>query len=113
MLLLLDWLSVKPAMPVGDVIPVGETALTGLEFALFSWFMLGAGPFVVFLPTKLSKSMLIFPASLSHVEPIGIDFLVGSGSALLFVELLLDEVDDGRRILSAENKCEMELKFNC
>jgi hypothetical protein len=62
--------------------------------------MLGAGPFG-FFPTKLSKSMLMLPASLAHVEPMGICFLGGSaGAELLFVELLKD-VLDGRRMLSA------------
>jgi hypothetical protein len=53
-------------------------ALTGLVLALFSWFMLGAGPFDDFFPTKLSKSMFRLPASFAQVEPMGICFLGGS-----------------------------------
>lgn len=87
-------------LPVGDVTPIGEVAFTGLVFALFSWFMLGAGPFEVFLPTKLSKSMLMLPALL-QVEPIGIGFFDGSAGALLLEELLLNELD-GRRMLLAK-----------
>lgn len=81
-------------------LPVGETAFTGLVLALFSAFMLGAGPFEVFFPIKLSKSMLMLPALL-HVDPMGIAFFIGSVGALLLVELLLDDVLDGRRMLSA------------
>lgn len=65
--------------------------------------MLGAGPFVAFRPTKLSKSMLMFPASV-HVEPIAIGFLLGSGAALLLEKLLLADVLDGRRMLSTKMK---------
>lgn len=75
-------------------------AFTGLVLALFSWFMLGAGPFEFFFPTKLSKSMLMLPASLAHVDPIGICFLGGSTGALLLAVLLKD-VLDGKRMLSA------------
>lgn len=74
---------------------------TGLVVALFSWFMLGAGPFIVFFPTKLSKSILMLAASLAQVDPISICFLAGSTGALLLVELL-KEVLDGKRMLSAE-----------
>lgn len=65
--------------------------------------MLGAGPFEAFRPTKLSKSMLILPALL-HVDPIAIDFLVGSGAALLLAELLIADELEGRRMLSARSR---------
>lgn len=86
-------------VPIGDFKPLGEAFLTGLVFALFNWFMLGAGPLFAFLPIKLSKSMLMFPASL-HVEPKAIGFFDGSGGTLLLLELLL-VVLDGNRMLSA------------
>lgn len=61
--------------------------------------MLGAGPFADFLPTRLSKSMLMLPAFV-QVDPIGIGFFEGSLIVLLFVELFIEL--EGRRMLSAE-----------
>lgn len=90
--------------PIGDkTVPVGDVTLAGLVFALFSWFMLGAGPFEFFLPTRLSKSMLTLPTSLLQVEPRAIGFFDGcSTGMLLLVELLKIELD-GWRMLSARN----------
>lgn len=91
-------------LPIGDMtLPVGEVTLAGLVFALLSWFMLGAGPFVFVLPTRLSKSMFTLPTSLLQVEPRAIGFFDGCSTAalLLLVELLKIELD-GWRMLSAE-----------
>lgn len=88
-------------LPIGDLIPPGDTAdFTGLVLALLSWFMLGAGPFAVVLPTRLSKSMFIWPA-LVHVDPIAIGFFEVSFDVMFSMELLLMELE-GRRMLSAE-----------
>lgn len=96
----------KVALPIGDIkLPVGEVTLAGLVFALFSWFMLGAGPFEFFLPTRLSKSMLTLPTSLLQVDPRAIGFFDGCSTAalLLLVELLKIELD-GWRMLSAKRE---------
>jgi hypothetical protein len=100
LLLVADWENMKfELLPMGDFNALPGAVLTGLVLALFSWFMLGAGPFDDLLEIKLSKSMLMLPA-LDHVEPIGVDFLAGSAIVLLLVELLLIELE-GRRMLSA------------
>lgn len=95
-------------LPIGDSTPGGD--FTGLVVALLSWFMLGAGPLLLCLPTKLSKSMLIVPALL-HVDPIAIGFFEGSAGMLLLVELLLLLVLDGKRMLSAKIR-ENSISFN-
>lgn len=97
-------------LPIGDSTPGGD--FTGLVVALLSWFMLGAGPLLLCLPTKLSKSMLIVPALL-HVDPIAIGFFEGSAGTLLLVELLLLLlVLDGKRMLSAKIR-ENSISFSC
>lgn len=91
-------------LPIGDFNPAGDTCdLTGLVFALLSWFMLGAGPFAVFLPTRLSKSMLMLPAFV-QVDPIAMGFLEGSPEVSLLVELLLLIELEGRRMSFAEKE---------
>lgn len=97
-------------LPIGDLSPLGVADFTGLVLALFSWFMLGAGPFDDLLEIKLSKSMLMEPALL-HVEPIGICFLAGSAGVLLLVELLMVELD-GSRMLSARMRSNHRISIN-
>lgn len=98
----------KLLAPIGGG-DIAAADFTGLVFALFNWFMLGAATLVVFV-TKLSRSMLM-PAPL-HVEPIAIGFFWGSVEGLLLVVLELNEVLDGRRMSSPGEREKMKKKIS-